>query len=206
MKSKIFLGFICTLFIIHFTLTALTVLPFNPIKNKLNTYVTSYMEPVFAQNWKLFAPNPLSNNYYVNVQIKDKSGNKSKWIDISTPLYEKNHTNRISPINKVVRLGTSAYMQSIQVDELSEKIRQKEVEQGQDTNNEERDLTDYNKDGIQQLYNLGYYYAQKQFKESEIDEIRIRVLNEEAIPFSERNNEDFERKRTYVTYDWVSMS
>lgn len=203
MKIKIFFGIIITIFLFHFTMTAIYVLPFNPIKNKINDFVVAYMEPLFTQNWMLFAPNPLSNNYYVNIQVKDKSKKQSKWMDISTPLYDANHSNRFSPVNKLVRIGTSTYMQAIQSDELFDKIEQKKIEVNhQQQINKNKEISSHQKDGIQQLYNFGYYFAEKQFEKQEIHEIRIRVLSEKPIPFSKRNDKDYKPEKSYITYGW----
>ena len=207
MRIKIFFVVVCVVFLFHFTMTALYVLPFNPIKNKLNNLNVFYMEPLFTQNWKLFAPNPLSNNYYVYIQVKDPSGKKSKWIDISTPLYEANHTNRFSPVNKLVRIGTSAFMQSVHSDELLDKIeqRKKELDHQQskvEKNNVNKEIKHYQEDGKHQLYNFGYFYVEKQFKKQNIHKIRIRVLREEPIPFSKRNDKNYKIQKSYITYDW----
>ncbi|NPC91741.1 DNA-directed RNA polymerase subunit beta [Bacillus sp. WMMC1349] len=203
--KKVFFIVICILFVFHFSLTALYVLPFNPIKNKINAPILAYMHPLFAQNWQLFAPNPLSRDTYVNVQVRDKNGEESSWIDISTPLYDANHKNRISPINTLVRLGTGAYMQTVNEDKLMNKIELKKSMENphlESQNNKDKELTDYQKDGIQMLYNLGQHYAEIYFKNQNIEELRVRVLRTEPIPFSKRNNQDYERKQTYITYDW----
>nr|WP_258469497.1 DUF5819 family protein [Priestia megaterium] len=203
--KKVFFIVISILFVFHFSVTAFYVLPFNPIKNKINAPIFSYMHPFFAQNWQLFAPNPLSRDTYVNVQVRDKYGEESNWIDISTPLYDANHKNRLSPINTLVRLGTGAYMQTVNEDELMNKIELKKSMENPDSesqNNNDKELTDYQKDGIQMLYNLGQHYSETYFKNQDIEELRIRVLRTEPIPFSKRNNQYYEREQTYITYDW----
>ncbi|WP_409509552.1 DUF5819 family protein [Bacillus spizizenii] len=201
--KKVFFIIVCILFVFHFSVTAFYVLPFNPIKNKINTPIISYMHPFFAQNWQLFAPNPLSRDTYVNVQVRDKNGEESNWIDISTPLYDVNHKNRLSPINTLVRLGTGAYMQTVNENELMNKIElKKSMENPGSASQNNKELTDHQKDGVQMLYNLGQHYAESYFKNKDIEELRVRVLRKEPIPFSKRNNQDYEREQTYITYDW----
>ncbi|MEI1420639.1 DUF5819 family protein [Bacillus cabrialesii] len=203
--KKVFFIVVCILFVFHFSVTAFYVLPFNPIKNKLNAHIISYMHPFFAQNWQLFAPNPLSRDTYVNIQVRDKNGKESEWIDISTPLYDANHKNRLSPVNTLVRLGTGAYMQTVNENELMNKIELKKSMKNRNSEsqkNKAKELTDHQKDGIQMLYNLGQHYAKIYFKNQDIEELRVRVLRIEPIPFSKRNNQDYERKQTYITYDW----
>lgn len=201
--KKVFFIVVCIFFVSHFSITAIYVLPFNPIKNKINNPIISYMHPFFAQNWQLFAPNPLSRDTYIYVQVRDKGGKETNWIDISTPLYDANHKNRLSPINTLVRLGTGAYMQTVNENELMNKIElKKSMENPSSENKNNKELTDHQKDGIQMLYNLGQYYADSYFQNIDIKELRVRVLRTEPIPFSKRNNQDYEREQTYITYNW----
>lgn len=202
MKKKIaFFLMIAALFTYHFIVTALYVLPFNPLSYKYNKQIESYMNPLFTQNWQLFAPNPLSQSVYVNVQIKDIEGRESKWIDFTTPLLEANHKNRFSPVNTVVRLGQSAYLQSVHIDPLTEKIATKNIEIEEIS----PILTDYQKDGMYILYKLGLHYAEQYFDPSDINEIKIRVIKEESIPFSQRNNPDYQNELKYSEHEWVPV-
>lgn len=206
MKVKIFFIVLSCIFVFHFFMTALYVLPFNPITYKLDKVVNSYIDPLFTQNWQLFAPDPLSNTFYVYVQVKDKQGEESKWIDISSPLYEANHKNRFSPVNIVTRLGTGAYLQAIHVDPIVYKIEQKMgiKSDGNDLSNME--LTNYQKDGFQKLYNLGLYYAVNYFEKNSINMIRIRVETKHSIPFSKRNDKSYEQEKSYITHEWITVS
>ncbi|BAK18150.1 DNA-directed RNA polymerase, beta subunit/140 kD subunit [Solibacillus silvestris StLB046] len=202
MKKKIaFFLLITVIFVFHFSMTALYVLPFNPLASKYNHQIQSYMNPLFTQNWQLFAPNPLSQSIYVNVQIKDTEGQESKWIDFTTPLLEANHKNRFSPVNTIVRLGQSAYLQSVHIDPLTEKIATKNIE----IDEVSQRLSDYQKDGVYILYKLGLHYAEQYFESSKISDIRIRVIKEESIPFSQRNNPDYENEIKYSEHDWVPV-
>lgn len=206
MKVKIFFIVLSCIFVWHFCMTAIHVLPFNPITYKIGKMVDNYTYPLFNQNWQLFAPEPLSNTIFVYVQVKDKLGEESKWIDISSPLYEANHKNRFSPVNILTRLGTGAYLQAIHVDPIAYKIEQKmdKKSEGYDLSNME--LTNYQKDGFQKLYNLGLYYAENYFEKNSIDMIRIRVEMKHAIPFSKRNDKSYEQEMSYITKEWINVS
>lgn len=206
MKVKIYFIVLSCIFVWHFCMTALHVLPFNPITYKIGKIVDFYTYPLFNQNWQLFAPEPLSNTIFVYVQVKDKHGEESKWIDISSPLYEANHKNRFSPVNNLTRLGTGAYLQAIHVDPITYKIQQKMAEKSDDNNLSNRELTNYQKDGFQKLYNLGLYYAENYFEKNSIDMIRIRVETKHSIPFSKRNDKNYEQEISYITQEWVTVS
>ena len=44
----------------HFGITALHVTPVNPLKVEHERLVSAWIGPVFEQNWKLFAPDPIA--------------------------------------------------------------------------------------------------------------------------------------------------
>ncbi|HXH75724.1 MAG TPA: DUF5819 family protein [Bacteriovoracaceae bacterium] len=74
-KSAIALLFIC-----HFSI--LTVYLINPEKIDV---INLYVEPIFRQNWHMFAPNPLTFSSRLVVKCSDKDG----WIDPTMGLLEK---------------------------------------------------------------------------------------------------------------------
>lgn len=191
-------------------MTAIYVLPFNPVKNNLSAAINTYMTPLFLQNWQLFAPDPLSSTVYIYVQAKDEQGNESSWVDISSQLYDYNHKNRFSPYNRLVRLGSGAYLQATHVDELANRVEQKKLSNGISENeenlNEEKDLSEYQKDGIQKLYNLGWYYVMSENTNENVESIRVRISREQPVPFTERKNSNYEREETYFTFDWEPVN
>ena len=48
------------LLVVHFGFTFLHVSPVNPAKVQFERWVTAWTQPVFEQNWKLFAPDPIA--------------------------------------------------------------------------------------------------------------------------------------------------
>ncbi|TDO13455.1 hypothetical protein DFO69_1904 [Bacillus subtilis] len=118
--STLMIIVMASLFVFHFSFTLLYNFPLNPISNKYYDTIQNYMEPLFKQNWKLFAPNPVSTNniLYIRGEYKDKTGElkKTEWIDASTPLNNVVHNNRLTPL----RLESS--MKSSIVAELLNRI------------------------------------------------------------------------------------
>lgn len=55
---------------IHFAFTFLFNAPSNPVKDVLGGQVSSYMQPMFQQNWSLFAPNPVNSEDEVLVRAE----------------------------------------------------------------------------------------------------------------------------------------
>ncbi|PEP56168.1 DNA-directed RNA polymerase subunit beta, partial [Bacillus toyonensis] len=75
MWKKLIAGLLCTAFISHFAITLIYNTPSNPIKAKYNKQLSAYMDPIFTQNWRLFAPAPVTTNSKFFVKAKIKSDN-----------------------------------------------------------------------------------------------------------------------------------
>ena len=48
---------------LHFVITLIYLMPLNPIKLRLAPLITGYMQPFFAQDWRFFAPEPISQRF-----------------------------------------------------------------------------------------------------------------------------------------------
>lgn len=200
--KKIFAVFLAICFCMHFALTALYVLPLNPVKAKEGQLINGYMQPLFTQNWQLFAPDPLSNNIYVFLQAQYSNGEESEWYDLSSESYKSNQERRISPNNRLVRIGTSAFLQSMRKDETLEKLKGKISEEKIKALEKEHGMDEYQKHGIEILYNYARPYAAKLPDTEDIEKIRVRVLVEEAIPYSNKDNPEAIPEKSHVTFDW----
>lgn len=77
----------------HFGITALHVTPVNPLKVEHERLVSAWIGPVFEQNWKLFAPDPIAIDQGLLVRTRDAAGNESEFVDLSTPFLEDKHHN-----------------------------------------------------------------------------------------------------------------
>lgn len=98
--------------------------PANPISYNYNQVLQSYMNPIFKQNWRLFAPNPVSTDnkilvkgYYHDSRNVEK---ESEWIDVSNALITKLHNNRITPLRLAVAQATTS---SVEVTNKYQKIK-----------------------------------------------------------------------------------
>jgi hypothetical protein len=87
--------------LIHFAITFVYLSPANQLKSKNWEFIFSYMNPLFTQNWKLFAPNPSNQhaNLDIRVQYVDKDGatRQTEWKSITLPIIQKLQANRFSP-------------------------------------------------------------------------------------------------------------
>ncbi|PEQ01700.1 DUF5819 family protein [Bacillus toyonensis] len=110
-SSSLMIILIAFIFSLHFTFTLLYNFPLNPISNKYNDSIQHYMNPLFKQNWKLFAPNPVSTNniLYIRGEYTDKNEElkKTEWVDASTPFNTIIHNNRLTPLRLVASMKSS---------------------------------------------------------------------------------------------------
>lgn len=104
-SSSLLIVLMTCIFIFHFAITLFYNFPLNPISNQYNLQIQNYMNPLFTQNWKLFAPNPVSANnmLYIRGNYTDEYGEikQTNWIDATTPFNMAVHNNRFTPVRLV---------------------------------------------------------------------------------------------------------
>ncbi|MDQ3631091.1 MAG: DUF5819 family protein [Actinomycetota bacterium] len=77
------------LFTIHFAMTFVYNQPLNAVKLRVADTVSAWMHPYFAQNWNLFAPQPINENrgMLVRARLREPDGKArvTRFLDITTP-------------------------------------------------------------------------------------------------------------------------
>lgn len=114
-KFSLVAMYVCSTFCVIFFwfLLSLWNTPQNPVKEIWWDTLQSIIGKRFAQNWSLFAPNPISSDYIMLVKPVDKQNLKNfvfeksqyekGWIDISSPLWEAFHRDRFSSYDRISR-------------------------------------------------------------------------------------------------------
>ncbi len=87
--------------------TVLYLTPPNPLKADLVPAINRLMYPLFAQNWHLFAPNPVRTNFVVTARCRTR-GIISPWLDLTQPMLALHHRHRNSPVGRVLRVRQNA--------------------------------------------------------------------------------------------------
>ena len=96
----------------HFGLTAAYVMPPNPMSTAWQPFLDSTIGTYFSQNWQLFSPEPLTENYalYVRPLTDSEAAANSKnglppdgWFDITSPLLVRYQQNRFSAYDRLAR-------------------------------------------------------------------------------------------------------
>jgi hypothetical protein len=94
------------LFAAHAAITALYLLPVNPLTRFYRPAVDAYMEPIFAQRWLLFAPEPATNTLKVWCRY-ECAGRWTHWVDPAEPLLRVHQRNRLSSAGKLLYIPGS---------------------------------------------------------------------------------------------------
>lgn len=105
------LVFISGFLVFHFSLLFINDMPSNYLSIKFGRFINAYVDPIFAQNWTLFAPNPISTNDDILVKyyyIKNGTTHISPWTDISDSLIQQIQRNRISSYSTVEIMFSNA--------------------------------------------------------------------------------------------------
>lgn len=87
--------------------TFLYLTPPNPVKAVLLPIIYGLQHPLFAQNWHLFAPNPIRTNFVLTVRCRTGDA-VTPWRDVTTPLLARHHRNRTSTMGRLLRVQQNA--------------------------------------------------------------------------------------------------
>lgn len=87
--------------------TFLYLSPPNPLTLQLRPVILRIENPFFAQNWHLFAPNPIRMNLVLAVRCRvgDRAG---PWRDPFAPSLARHQMTRITPMGKAIRIPGAA--------------------------------------------------------------------------------------------------
>src|SRR4030067_657750 len=77
--------------------TTLYLAPPNPVTAQLLPVIRAIQNPLFAQNWHLFAPDPVKSDFVLTVRCRTKD-EVSAWQDITAPLLARHQSARTSPL------------------------------------------------------------------------------------------------------------
>lgn len=110
--SNIFKVFTILFFVVHFLLTIIYVLPLNPIKVRIRPLLDQTIGTLFAQNWSLFAPNPVANDFILLLEPlktnNPKEIKKHGWYDLSSPFWHRFQEHRFSAYDRLARSQSNA--------------------------------------------------------------------------------------------------
>ncbi len=98
--ASLALSFTCLTF--HFVMLFTFSMPLNPIQYTFMDSMEAYSNTFFSQNWRLFAPDPISDNVIVSARATFPSSARSagiqytSWKDLTDPLIHAVQQNRFT--------------------------------------------------------------------------------------------------------------
>lgn len=70
--------------LVHLSMTFLISAPSNTVSQRYSTTIDAWIYPWFDQNWRLFAPNPMSENITIEARVSAACGNQvTRWYDLT---------------------------------------------------------------------------------------------------------------------------
>ncbi|HDR4465169.1 DUF5819 family protein [Bacillus hominis] len=211
MWKKLIAGLLCTAFIFHFAITLIYNTPSNPIKAKYNKQLSAYMDPIFTQNWRLFAPAPVTTNSKFFVKAKIKSDNDTTttgWIDIVDYMIKENQENRFTPYNRLLRIPRGAFALRQESDDTMQEVIKK-INNGKLDKEEYKHLVENerSKNAEKISNNLLNRYAEAHLKSAypnkDIIEFKVLLVESNPIPFSKKEEKNPNNEKRYIELDWA---
>jgi hypothetical protein len=193
-------------------LTVLYLSPLNPIKAALMVPIQQHTRDLFAQNWSLFAPDPLHNNTALLVSCKTSDQEQSDWYNINRGMIEAFHKQPMGPYARLSRIDLAAirFYQGF-ADPTTEQTRLQLCEH--DPNNQactrqDENSLSYKKIGKEILARLGSAACVQINRKDHnnikpLTEVKLRVLFATVKPYSERNRKDWMPSVSGFETDWL---
>lgn len=116
-------GGLAALVAFHLVLTTLFVAPDNPLSRAVSAPVAAYMNPLFQQDWSLFAPMPISTGYSLWVRGWYEDGRSTEWVDATAVEIEASITHELAPSRAGIVTRRTAGLMRSQYRDLTEDER-----------------------------------------------------------------------------------
>jgi Family of unknown function (DUF5819) len=181
-------------FVTYFVCTLIWVLPLNPIQLATHRVLGRTFARYFSQNWRLFAPDPVSSNDSLLAACLPPADTRtpgeigaSEWYDLSTPLWRAFEGNRLTAYDRVIRPQTHAARAflsgSLEMHEWSDSCRRGN-----------KDACDYIKDELEAIRKTSSEFLRRIASAACSDlrgagntaRIALRIRERTGAPWSER--------------------
>ena len=100
-------------FVWHCTATVLYLIPANPMTAYYHGIVRRYMEPLFAQNWNLFAPEPATSSLQLWYRCESQNNAWTPWLDPVSRLITEHRATRFTSRGKLIYVYQSVARQAL---------------------------------------------------------------------------------------------
>jgi hypothetical protein len=191
--------------VFHFSAIAFSLMIENPIGYVYKKEIKAYVDPLFTQNWNLFAPNPIASNQTLLLRFtmyNNGDSTKTEWLDIKKNIHDERKRNFWSPLQRMEKY-IGSITESIVQDQISlQEFIQKKDSVSKDSlarltelfraNYGHRSLVKYSK----------IVYNRLRFSEKRIDSLFLsyRIVNSEFPRFSKRGLDYYDLKNHRVSF------
>ncbi len=191
----------------HVALTTAFCLPFSPITIALQPILAPTIGRFFPQNWRLFAPEPVSNSYHLLVRCLDVPGAvraragslpDGGWHDISEPMWDAFHRNRFGAYDRLSRPINNAIHQYL-FGPPDVSILAKSCGKGSDLDCDmvTKAVEDARTHAAPILQRAATAFCYEQAGRVAFIAVGLRVLEQKAIPWSQRDSSIERSSREY---------
>jgi len=196
---------------IHFGCTLLYLTPLNPLKMRLTSKLNAYMEPLFAQKWELFAPDPQPETRIFLVACRIPAGDgtvrQTQWIDVTTPLRQRKYAYRLSPADRIDRIQQSAIYNVFGephplLQKLSTRSAATQEKFGPLVEIVEKGRDEDRREGIHLLRRVASAECDRYFGEGRTREVGLRMITRKSPPFSKRWAAITEGSSVAISFGW----
>ncbi|MBZ6093402.1 hypothetical protein KVH02_34625 [Streptomyces olivaceus] len=184
----------------YFLLASISQMPLNPIKLKFYDPVNAITQPYLAQNWMLFAPNPLSDDRGILARAKCSDGRVTDFYNVTRPYVEREQGDRFFP-SRTNRLVSGTISQLDTGDPILERLRSSEKEKKKPV----MPLLPQEKTSRSDAENFLARFSLKQLSgvcTGGPAEVQVRVYVHELPPWSERKIPSATGKTNVQDLEW----
>ncbi|EIM08415.1 hypothetical protein A1A1_00823 [Planococcus antarcticus DSM 14505] len=187
---KIWFYLLLSFVIFHSSVTIMYNFPSTPLKERFESEINSYIEPLFTQTWTLFAPNPVSTNVGVEVKMTHNNNTETQWISFSELVHEESQKNFFSHYQfyanaliqmqgEAIRISEELTSSKSKEEEISSEISQNsQIDYVEQVINREDISTFLEENGvIYSLYGFIYTYFENNHFDN-ITHMQIRLSSE----------------------------
>ncbi|GAA5347144.1 hypothetical protein CLV97_11615 [Planifilum fimeticola] len=169
---------------IHFLMTILYLAPDNLLKRRFSEPLQRYMDPLFAQNWQLFAPNPISQHRSLVIKAKYRDPGtgeirETPWKDITRPQVRDVWENRLFNGDRALRFQTSAI----------------KMYQSEDP--------DRKAQGLQMLRRIALHSLNDELRD--VEQVKVRIVINRFPRYPEREKPDQMGTLYFDETDWMTV-
>lgn len=184
----------------YFVVSSLTQMPLNPVKLRHYDKINSLTQPYLAQNWMLFAPNPVSDDRGILARARCNDGRVTDFYDVTRPYVKQEQSDRFFP-SRMNRLVSGTITQLDTTDPILQRLRSTEKEKKKP----QVPLLPHEKTSQEQGETFLARFSMRQLSgvcRGDVAGVQVRVYVNELPSWSQRKDPSATGKRSFQNLAW----